>query len=173
MTIERAVTGKVDSSRSDPQQERFAKALQEVFGVLTKYGMTDIPPGAELTGGSTKETHFGLFTYNYDTYTLLTKNKEEIHLTRTEHSVLRTLAINLGKVVKSKTLIEVMYEDEYIKNTAGLVKKYIQTLRKKLGDTKDEKGNYRHIITRHGIGYMLVDRPFVLAGNVSMLYSPD
>ena len=104
-----------------------------------------------------KEVHFGGFTYNFDKYSL-TKNNQDIHLTTKEHAVFRALARNLGEVVRHETLIEEAYKGESSEDKEDLIKKLIQKLRKKLGDTKDDKGSYnKYIRSFHGEGYMLVD----------------
>lgn len=105
-----------------------------------------------------KVYRFGPFNYNRGGIRSLTKNGEEIHLTPIEHRYMHLLAKHLGEIVSKETLAqEHGYKAREVNYTApDLVKKYIQRLRRKLGDTY-RNGKCEYILTFHGIGYMLID----------------
>lgn len=74
-----------------------------------------------------------------------------LKLTVTEFRLLHTLASNSGRVVPHQTLERQLWGDTW--NGSGLVKKYIQRLRSKLGD--GAPGQSR-IASVHGVGYRFV-----------------
>lgn len=81
-------------------------------------------------------------------------NKERLHLTSTEFRLLYMLARNRGTVVKHETLEQTIWSAE-IKD-AKLVKKYIQGMRRKLGD---DARMPRWIASVHGVGYRFIGPP--------------
>lgn len=78
-------------------------------------------------------------------------NEERVVLTSTEFSVLHLLARNRGMVVQRQKLERAIWGEQA--DASGLVKKYVQRLRWKLGD--DAKMP-RWIATVHGVGYRFV-----------------
>ena len=72
-------------------------------------------------------------------------------LTSTEFRVLLLLLKNRGIVVSHETLGRTLWGEEV--DSSGLVKKYVQRVRRKLGDTVLEP---RWIVSIHGTGYRFV-----------------
>jgi len=77
---------------------------------------------------------------------------EEVRLTATEYRVLSYLASNAGRVVTPDQLLEKVWGEEYI-GDSHLLQVSIARLRQKL---KDEVKNPKYILTRPGIGYMMM-----------------
>ncbi len=79
-------------------------------------------------------------------------SKHEIDLTALEYRLLSYLAHNAGRVVTPDQVLESVWGEEYIGET-HVLHVNISRLRQKLGDgSKDPK----HILTKPGIGYMMV-----------------
>ncbi len=78
--------------------------------------------------------------------------KHEIDLTALEYSLLSYLAHNAGRVVTPDQILESVWGEEYIGET-HVLHVNISRLRQKLGD--DSK-NPKHVLTKPGIGYMMV-----------------
>jgi two-component system KDP operon response regulator KdpE len=78
---------------------------------------------------------------------------EEIHLTPTEYSLLKYLAINAGRVLTHPMILRAVWGNDYAEDT-HILRTYINQLRSKLHD--DRRGA-RYIRTDPGIGYRLVD----------------
>ena len=72
-------------------------------------------------------------------------------LTFTEFRPLHLLLRNRGIVVSHETLGRTLWGDEVY--SSGLVKKYVQRLRRKLGDTAQEPC---WIVSIHGTGYRFI-----------------
>ncbi len=72
----------------------------------------------------------------------------QVMLTSTEFRVLYLLVKNRGSVVSHQTLERTLWGEEV--DSSGLVKKYVQRLRQKLGDTAQ---NPTWIASVHGVGY--------------------
>lgn len=76
----------------------------------------------------------------------------EVNLTVTEYRVLSYLAHNAGRVVTPDQILQKVWGEDYIGET-HLLQVSMARLRKKLGD---DARNPRYILTRPGIGYMMV-----------------
>lgn len=77
---------------------------------------------------------------------------EEVRLTATEYRVLSYLASNADRVVTPDQLLEKVWGEEYI-GDSHLLQVSIARLRQKL---KDKVKNPKYILTRPGIGYMMM-----------------
>ena len=78
----------------------------------------------------------------------------ELALTATEYRLLSYLARNAGRVVTHDQLLERVWGEGYVGET-HLLQVNMTRLRQKLGDSAR---NPRYILTRPGIGYMMVKR---------------
>ena len=76
-------------------------------------------------------------------------HNEEVKLTPTEYRLLCQLAINLGKTVSHKTLIERVWGEEYLEDP-NVLKVHIHRLRRKL---EDDPNNPEFIVTVPRRGY--------------------
>jgi two-component system, OmpR family, KDP operon response regulator KdpE len=76
---------------------------------------------------------------------------EEVHLTKTEFDLLRTLAVNAGKVLTHRQLLERVWGD-YAAGNSQQLRVYINYLRRKL---EDDPARPRWIVTEPGVGYRL------------------
>ena len=76
---------------------------------------------------------------------------QRLTLTSTEFRLLHVFTRNRGQVVKRQALERIIWGEQV--ESTGLVKKYIQRLRKKLGDNSRAP---RWIATVHGVGYQFV-----------------
>jgi two-component system KDP operon response regulator KdpE len=76
---------------------------------------------------------------------------EEVHLTRTEFSLLRELATHRNKVLTHQQLLSAVWGDEYL-NDQDYLRAYVRYLRRKLEPTPSDP---RMITTVQGVGYML------------------
>ena len=77
---------------------------------------------------------------------------EEVNLTATEHRILSYLAHNAGRIVTSNQVLKKVWGEEY-DSEPHLLQVNIARLRQKL---KDGAKYPRYILTRPGIGYMMV-----------------
>ena len=82
----------------------------------------------------------------------VTLSNREVNLTATEYKLLSYLVRNAGRVVTPDQVVEKVWGEEYIGET-HLLQVTIARLRQKLGD--DAKKS-RYILTRPGIGYMMM-----------------
>jgi two-component system KDP operon response regulator KdpE len=80
------------------------------------------------------------------------KNNEEIRLTRTEYDLLRTLAINSGKVMTHEQLLQAVWGPEYHEETEYL-RTFVKQIRRKL---ENDPTRPKQILTQPGVGYRLV-----------------
>jgi len=78
----------------------------------------------------------------------------EVNLTVIEYRVLSYLAHNAGRVVTPDQILEKVWGEDYIGET-HLLQVSIARLRKKLGD---DARNPKYILTKPGIGYMMVKK---------------
>lgn len=78
-------------------------------------------------------------------------NQEKIVLTSTEFRLLHLLVKNRGTVVARRALEQSLWGDEV--DSYGLVKKYVQRLRKKMGDNARDP---IWIASIHGVGYRFI-----------------
>jgi DNA-binding response OmpR family regulator len=80
--------------------------------------------------------------------------EREVNLTVTEYRVLSYLAHNAGRVITPDQILKKVWGEDYIGET-HLLQVNMARLRKKLGD---DVRNPRYILTRPGIGYMMVKK---------------
>ena len=94
--------------------------------------------------------HSGELLVNPTTYEVFLGDRR-VALTSTEFRLLHLLLKNRGIVVSHETLGSTLWGDEA--DSSGLVKKYVQRVRRKLGDTAQQP---RWIVSIHGTGYRFV-----------------
>jgi two-component system KDP operon response regulator KdpE len=83
---------------------------------------------------------------------VVTRNGEEIPLTRTEYELLRLLASNPGKVMSHRELLRGVWGPEYGEETEYL-RTFVKQLRRKL---EPDPARPVHLVTQPGLGYRLV-----------------
>ena len=83
---------------------------------------------------------------------MVTRNGEEVSLTRTEYELLRALATNVGKVMTHRELLREVWGPEYGEETEYL-RTFIKQLRRKL---EPNPSRPVHLLTQPGLGYRLV-----------------
>ncbi|HLF04869.1 MAG TPA: response regulator transcription factor [Dehalococcoidia bacterium] len=103
----------------------------------TQPGESTVQSGRLLINPSTYEVFF---------------NGDRLALTSTEFRLLHLLARNRGVVVQHQALERAIW-GEQADNSSGLVKKYVQRLRRKLGD---DARMPRWIASVHGVGYRFI-----------------
>ena len=81
-------------------------------------------------------------------------NGEELNLTATEYRLLSCLAQNVNRVLTPEQIVGKVWGEDYL-GEPHLVQVNMARLRKKLGDNAM---NPRYIVTRPGIGYMMVKK---------------
>jgi len=81
----------------------------------------------------------------------VSKCGENIHLTRTEYSLLYELASHQNQVVLHEQLLTAVWGAEY-RDDLDYLRAYIRYLRRKL---EDDPTNPHYILTSPGVGYML------------------
>jgi two-component system, OmpR family, KDP operon response regulator KdpE len=74
---------------------------------------------------------------------------EEVRLTPTEFALLEQLAVNAGKVLTHRTLLQKIWGSEY-SGEAEYLRVYINRLRHKL---ESDPANPRYLLTEQGVGY--------------------
>jgi len=79
----------------------------------------------------------------------VTRAGEQVHLTRTELSLLELFVRNPGKLLTQELLLRSVWGPEY-GTESNYLRVYVGQLRKKLGD---DAANPRLILTEPGIGY--------------------
>ncbi len=79
------------------------------------------------------------------------RGDENIHLTRTEYSLLYELASHPNQVMLHEQLLTAVWGAEY-RDDLDYLRAYIRYLRRKL---EDDPANPRYILTSPGVGYML------------------
>jgi two-component system KDP operon response regulator KdpE len=77
---------------------------------------------------------------------------QEVGLTRTEYDLLRTLALNAGKVMTHRQLLQDVWGPEYGEETEYL-RTFVKQIRRKL---EEDPSRPKHIITEPGVGYRLI-----------------
>lgn len=77
---------------------------------------------------------------------------QEINLTATEYQLLSYLAHNVGRLITPGQILDKVWGEEYVSET-HLLQVNMARLRHKLGD---DANHPRYIVTRPGIGYMMV-----------------
>lgn len=83
---------------------------------------------------------------------LVYRNSEEVRLTRTEYDLLRSLAVNTGKVLTHRQLLQSVWGPEYGEETEYL-RTFVKQLRRKL---EEDPSRPKQILTEPGVGYRLV-----------------
>lgn len=83
---------------------------------------------------------------------LVYRDGAEVRLTRTEFDLLRALAVDTGKVLTHRHLLQAVWGPEYGSETEYL-RTFIKQLRRKL---EPDPSRPRHILTEPGVGYRLV-----------------
>ncbi|MDP7262235.1 MAG: response regulator transcription factor [Dehalococcoidia bacterium] len=76
---------------------------------------------------------------------------EEVRLTRTEYDLLRSLAVNAGKVMTHRQLLQSVWGPEYGEETEYL-RTFVKQLRRKL---EEDPSRPKQILTEPGVGYRL------------------
>jgi two-component system KDP operon response regulator KdpE len=79
------------------------------------------------------------------------KDGDDVHLTKTEFDLLRTLAVNAGKVLTHRQLLERVW-GEYAADNSQQLRVYINYLRRKL---EADSARPQWIVTEPGVGYRL------------------
>ena len=82
---------------------------------------------------------------------LVYRDSEEVHLTRTEYDLLRSLAVNAGKVMTHRQLLQSVWGPEYGEETEYL-RTFVKQLRRKL---EEDPSRPKQILTKPGVGYRL------------------
>ncbi|MBL7165549.1 MAG: response regulator transcription factor [Dehalococcoidales bacterium] len=85
----------------------------------------------------------------------VTLDGQYLNLTATEHRLLSYLARNTDRILTPNQILEKVWGEKYIGET-NLLQANITRLRKRL---KDSAKNPKYILTRPGIGYMMVKKP--------------
>ena len=106
--------------------------------------------GANERQEEEKPLRSGALLLNPTTYEVYLGDRRVV-LTSTEFRLLHLLLKNRGIVVSHQTLGHTIWGDEV--DSSGLVKKYVQRVRRKLGDGAQEP---RWIVSIHGTGYRFV-----------------
>jgi DNA-binding response OmpR family regulator len=117
--------------------------MTRVWALLRRVGMQ---PSQDREG----PLHSGQLVINPSTYEAFLGN-ERLTLTSTEFRLLHLLVRNRGMVVQHQTLERTIWGEQA--DTSGLVKKYVQRLRRKLGDKAREP---KWIASVHGVGYRFI-----------------
>lgn len=81
----------------------------------------------------------------------VTRDGQEIHLTRTEYNLLHELATHRNQVMLHDQLLTAVWGSEY-RDDLDYLRAYIRYLRRKI---EPDPGNPTFIITELGVGYML------------------
>ncbi len=82
---------------------------------------------------------------------LVYRDGEEVRLTRTEYDLLRALAVNAGKVMTHRQLLQSVWGPEYGEETEYL-RTFIKQIRRKL---EEDPSRPKQILTEPGVGYRL------------------
>ncbi len=83
---------------------------------------------------------------------LVFKNEDEVRLTRTEFDLLRAMAVDAGKVLTHRHLLQAVWGPEYGSETEYL-RTFVKQLRRKL---EPDPARPRRILTEPGVGYRLI-----------------
>jgi len=82
---------------------------------------------------------------------LVYRDGEEVRLSRTEYDLLRLLAVNAGKVMTHRQLLQAVWGPEYGEETEYL-RTFVKQLRRKL---EEDPSRPKQILTEPGVGYRL------------------
>jgi two-component system KDP operon response regulator KdpE len=83
---------------------------------------------------------------------LVTVDGQTVKLTPTEYELLKTLAVNPGRVVTNKQLLKTVWGPGYEQETHYL-RVYMGQLRRKI---EADPSRPEHVITESGVGYRLL-----------------
>jgi two-component system KDP operon response regulator KdpE len=83
---------------------------------------------------------------------IVRRNGNEVRLTRTEYDLLRALAVDVGKVLTHRHLLQAVWGPEYGDETEYL-RTFVKQLRRKL---EPDPSRPKHVLTEPGVGYRLV-----------------
>jgi len=83
----------------------------------------------------------------------VTARGEQVKLTRIEFDILALLAVNAGRIVTSRMLLETVWGPEYVRDLQTL-RVHISNLRRKIEAPGDVS---RYIITEPGVGFRFTD----------------
>ncbi|MCS3904626.1 two-component system KDP operon response regulator KdpE [Methylohalomonas lacus] len=83
----------------------------------------------------------------------ITISDAEVHLTRKEFSILRTLIMHPGQVITQTQLLKNIWGPSHTHDTQYL-RNFIKNIRQKLHDNSDEP---RYVQTESGVGYRFID----------------
>jgi two-component system KDP operon response regulator KdpE len=83
---------------------------------------------------------------------IVRRNGDEVRLTRTEYDLLRALAVDVGKVLTHRHLLQAVWGPEYGDETEYL-RTFVKQLRRKL---EPDPSRPKHVLTEPGVGYRLV-----------------
>ncbi len=129
---------------------RVDELLARVRAVLRRAQFTTNGHGQSLRAATT----IGEVTIDY-TQHRVTKAGREVALTPTEYRILAYLAQNVGRVVTQDLLLEHVWGAEYV-GEGHMLRVNITRLRRKL---ETNPSRPRYLLTRPGIGYLLVKGP--------------
>lgn len=103
-------------------------------------------------GGGTTESRLTVGDVTIDLGRhVVTKADREVHLTPTEYDLLRALAVQAGKVLTHRLLLQEVWGSHAIENSQQL-RVYINYLRRKL---EDDPTRPNWLVTEPGVGYRL------------------
>lgn len=117
--------------------------MARVWAILRRAGFITRQEGE-------KPVRSGELLVNPTTYQVFLGNQRVV-LTPTEFKLLHLLVRNRGTVVSHQTLGNTLWGDQV--DSTGLVKKYVQRVRRKLGDTAQKPC---WIVSIHGTGYRFI-----------------
>lgn len=83
---------------------------------------------------------------------IVTVNDEEVKLSPIEYNIMKNLALNAGKVLTHKQILNAVW-GPYCENDTQYLRVYIGQIRRKI---EEDPSNPRHIITEPGVGYRLL-----------------
>lgn len=83
---------------------------------------------------------------------IVRRDGEEVHLTRTEYELLRELAVNSGKVLTHRQLLQSVWGPEY-GDESEYLRTFVKQLRRKL---EADPSRPQHLLTEPGVGYRLI-----------------
>lgn len=117
--------------------------MVRIWALMRRSGLTSYPQGG-------KPVRSGDLLVNPTTYEV-SLGEQPLHLTSTEFRLLHLLVKNRGMVLSHQNLERVLWDAEV--DSKDLLKKYVQRLRRKLGD---DASNPRWIASIKGVGYRFV-----------------
>jgi two-component system KDP operon response regulator KdpE len=103
-------------------------------------------------GAEVQVTQMGPFTIDYERR-LVERGGQPLRLTPIEYDLLRILALNLGRVVTHRQLLNQVWGDVQYETDGHYMRIYIGHLRKKI---EPDPARPQYILTEPGVGYRLV-----------------